>query len=169
MLSKVQLFSSYFLGYTVPWRFWTKGWLNQWINWSMSNKGDCNTAPATPGLLNIKKKEESTISSTKSTPPKESSRFRERERGRERREKGVRRRRNNHFISNRSFWYFSCIIATRRYGLLREPTSSSCGGLRPLSEVFFCPLGKKTNYYAFWANFRQFWFPVETLVTLKII
>ena len=28
---------------------WTKGWMNQWIN----DGGDCWTAPATPGLLNL--------------------------------------------------------------------------------------------------------------------
>ena len=33
----------------VSWRFWTKGWPTQFVNY----KGDCRTAPATPGLLNI--------------------------------------------------------------------------------------------------------------------
>ena len=40
-------------------------------------------------------------------------------------------------------------------------------GLRP--RVFFALRAKKTNYYAFLANFRQFWLPVVTLVTLKRI
>ena len=43
---------------------------------------------------------------------------------------------------------------TRRYGPLCGPTSSSCGGLRPSSEGFFCPSGKKRPYYAVLANFR---------------
>ena len=65
---------------------------------------------------------------------------------------------------------FSIFSQTRRYGTLRRPTYSSCGGLRPSAEGFFCPSGKKTNHYAFfWANFRQFLFPVVTLVTLKRI
>ena len=29
------------------------------------------------------------------------------------------------------------IIYTRRYGLLRGPTSSSCGGLQPCAKAFF--------------------------------
>ena len=32
---------------------------------------------------------------------------------------------------------FTAFINTRRYGPLRGPTSSSCGGLRPSSEAFF--------------------------------
>ena len=60
-------------------------------------------------------------------------------------------------------------IHTRRYGPLRGPTSSSCGGLRPLAKGFFGPLCKKKNLLCFWANFRQFWCPVVTLVTLKRI
>jgi hypothetical protein len=33
---------------------------------------------------------------------------------------------------------------TRRYGPLRGPTSSSCGGLQPLAEAFFA-LRQKTK------------------------
>ena len=58
---------------------------------------------------------------------------------------------------------------TRRYGPLCGPTSSSCGGLQPFTKGLFCPSGKKTNYYAFLTNLRQFWFPVVSLVTLKRI
>ena len=50
----------------------------------------------------------------------------------------------------------SIIKMTRRYGPLRGPTSSSCGGLQPLAEGFFCPLGKKRAYYAVLAHFCQF-------------
>ena len=32
---------------------WTKGWVNQSINQSITDGGDCRTAPATPGLLKI--------------------------------------------------------------------------------------------------------------------
>ena len=46
------------------------------------------------------------------------------------------------------------IILTRRYGTLRRPTSSSCGGLRPSAEGFFGPSGKKRPYYTVLANFR---------------
>ena len=42
----------------------------------------------------------------------------------------------------------SSCIATRRYGPLRRPTSSSCGGLWPSAVGFFCPSGKKRAYYA---------------------
>ena len=53
---------------------------------------------------------------------------------------------------------------TRRYGPLRGPTSSSCGGLHPSSEAFFALLEKRT-YYAVLAHFRPFWSSVVTLVT----
>ena len=33
---------------------------------------------------------------------------------------------------------------TRRYGPLRGPTSSSCGGLRPSAEAFFALQAKKS-------------------------
>ena len=49
ILSKFQLPNSYGLVLTVSWRFWTKGSLNE----LMSDGGDCRTAPATLGLLNI--------------------------------------------------------------------------------------------------------------------
>ena len=48
------------------------------------------------------------------------------------------------------------ITTTRRYGPLRGPTSSSCGGLRPSTEGFFSPSGKKRAYYAVLAHFWQF-------------
>ena len=51
---------------------------------------------------------------------------------------------------------FYLLPKTRRYGPLRGPTFSSCGGLRPLAKVFFCPLGKKIDYYADLAHFRSF-------------
>ena len=38
------------------------------------------------------------------------------------------------------------IIFTRRYGLLRGPTSSSCGGLQPCAVAFF--RAKKRAYHA---------------------
>ena len=37
----------------------------------------------------------------------------------------------------------SDIIYTRRYGPLRGPTSSSCGGLRPPAEAFFALRAKR--------------------------
>ena len=43
---------------------------------------------------------------------------------------------------------FPQLADTRRYGPLRGPTSSSCGGLR-----LFCPSGKKRAYYAALAHF----------------
>ena len=46
-LSKFQLPRSFSLGWTVSWRFWTKGWFNEW----MSDKGLWRTARASPGLL----------------------------------------------------------------------------------------------------------------------
>ena len=47
-------------------------------------------------------------------------------------------------------------------GPLWWPTFSSCGGLRPLSEILFCPFGSN-NY----AVFALFWCAVVTLVTLS--
>ena len=41
----------------------------------------------------------------------------------------------------------TCFNTTRRCGPLRGPSSSSCGGLRPSAEVFFCPSGKKRSFY----------------------
>ena len=48
--------------------------------------------------------------------------------------------------------------STRGYGLLRGPTSSSCGGLRPRLRLFLL-LGqkKKRAYYAVMAHFKPFW------------
>ena len=45
---------------------------------------------------------------------------------------------------------------TKRYGPLRGPTSSSCGGIRPSADGFFCPSGKKRAYYAVLAHFWHF-------------
>ena len=51
-------------------------------------------------------------------------------------------------------WNLACtIMSTRRYGPLRGPTSSSCGGLRPR---LFCPLGKERAFYAVLAHFWRF-------------
>ena len=36
---------------------------------------------------------------------------------------------------------------TRKYGLLRSPTSISCGGIQPLAETFFA-LGQQKAYHA---------------------
>ena len=60
------------------------------------------------------------------------------------------------------------LMITRRYGPLREPTSSSCGGLRPLAEVFFALRAKEELIMLFWAIFGIFWCPVVTLVTFSI-
>ena len=53
---------------------------------------------------------------------------------------------------------------TRRYGLLRGPTSSSCGGLWPSAEAFFALRARKE---LFWPIFGIFWCPVVTLVTFS--
>ena len=45
------------------------------------------------------------------------------------------------------------ITITRRYGPLGGPTFSSCRGLWPTADGFFCPLGKKNR---FWCCFDQF-------------
>ena len=66
-------------------------------------------------------------------------------------------------ISESRFLKKYYIITTRRYGPLRGHTSAFG------QECFFALQTKETNYYDFWANFRQFWFPVVTLVTLKRI
>ena len=48
---------------------------------------------------------------------------------------------------------FVLLRNTRRYSPLSGPTSSSCGGLRPLAKVFL-PYGqKKRAYYAVLAHF----------------
>ena len=56
---------------------------------------------------------------------------------------------------------------TRRYGPLRGPTSSSCGGLRPLAEAFFALRAKKELVMLFLPIFGDFWCPVETVVTFS--
>ena len=53
---------------------------------------------------------------------------------------------------------------TRYAGLLLDPAEGV--GLWPR---VFLPFKQKKNYHAFLANFRQFLFPVVTLVTLKRI
>ena len=63
--------------------------------------------------------------------------------------------------------FTSEIMNTRRYGPLRGPTSSSCGGLRPSAEAFFALRAKKELIMLFWPIFGIFWCPVVTLVTLK--
>ena len=45
------------------------------------------------------------------------------------------------------------IRETRRYGLLRGPTSSSCGGLWPSAEAFFALRAKKELFMLFWPIF----------------
>ena len=47
-----QVPSSYGLGWTVSWIFWTKGSPNESMNKLINDKGVYRTAPATPGLLN---------------------------------------------------------------------------------------------------------------------
>ena len=62
------------------------------------------------------------------------------------------------------FLFLKILEDTARYaGLFLAPAEGF--GLRP--NVFFGLWAKKINCYAFLANFRQFWFPVVTLVTLK--
>ena len=52
-LSKYQLPSSYGLGVMMIRRFGGKGSLTELMNELFNHKGDCRTAPATPGLVNI--------------------------------------------------------------------------------------------------------------------
>ena len=56
---------------------------------------------------------------------------------------------------------------TRRYGPLRGPTSSSCGGLRPPAEAFFALRAKKELFMLFWPVVGDFWCPVVTVVTFS--
>ena len=58
-------------------------------------------------------------------------------------------------------------IPTRRYGPLRGPTSSSCGGLRPSAESFLTFGQKRELIMLFWTIFGNFWCPVVTLVTFS--
>ena len=50
------------------------------------------------------------------------------------------------FILLKSCWFYLFLLksATRRYGSLRGPTSSSCGGLWPLAGAFL-PFGQKKS------------------------
>ena len=41
---------------------------------------------------------------------------------------------------------------TRRCGPLRGPSSSSCGGLWPSAEAFFCPSRKKKSFMSVLAH-----------------
>ena len=53
-------------------------------------------------------------------------------------------------------------IMTRRYGPLSGPTSSSCGGLRPLAEAFFAKaFREKRVYYSVLALKSSPVFPVS--------
>ena len=59
-------------------------------------------------------------------------------------------------------------MTTKRCGPLRGPSSSSCGGLQPLAEAFFCPPGKKRSFYiCFGQHFGHFWRSVVTSVTFS--
>ena len=51
IISKCVVPDFYILGETVFGRFFHKGWVSELINKSMSDKGVCRTAPATPGLI----------------------------------------------------------------------------------------------------------------------
>ena len=55
---------------------------------------------------------------------------------------------------------YSNLLITRRYGLLRVPTSSSCGGfcLRP---------GQKKSLWCCFSPLGRFWCSVVSLVTLR--
>ena len=66
-----------------------------------------------------------------------------------------------------SFYALPPVKRTRRYGPLRGPTSSSCGGLRPSAEAFFALWAKKEIIMLFWPSFGHFWCPVVTLVTFS--
>ena len=61
---------------------------------------------------------------------------------------GLMKRLDSMFRLSHSNWPNDCCAAflggTRRYGLLRGPSSSSCGGLRPR---FFLPFGQKRAFY----------------------
>ena len=58
------------------------------------------------------------------------------------------------WVLGRLAWKLKSIFSTtRRYGPLRGPTSSSCGGLRPR---LFLPFGQKRAYYAVLAHFWHF-------------
>ena len=47
-------------------------------------------------------------------------------------------------------------MSLKNSGPLRGPTSTSCGGLRPLDQAFFALLAKKRAYHAVLARFMQF-------------
>ena len=51
ILSKCQVPSSYGLGVKLLWQFLEKGWLYQWNNEVINDKGVFWTTPATPGLF----------------------------------------------------------------------------------------------------------------------
>ena len=52
----------------------------------------------------------------------------------------------------------------RRYGPLREPTSSSCGGLGPLAEALFALWAKTSRFGPLYAIFLR---TVITIVTFS--
>ena len=56
---------------------------------------------------------------------------------------------------------------TRRYGPLRGPTSSSCGGLWPLAKAFFALRPKKQLIKMFWPVFGDFWCSVVNFETFS--
>ena len=56
-----------------------------------------------------------------------------------------------------SFRTFSLKNKTRRYGLLCEPSSRSCGGLRPLADVFLPFAQKKYLIMLVWPILGHFW------------
>ena len=58
-------------------------------------------------------------------------------------------------------------ICTRRYGPLRGPISSSCGGLRSSVETFFGLRAWKSFFMQFWNILGHFWCPVVSLVTFS--
>ena len=52
--------------------------------------------------------------------------------------------------------YLLVLIMTRRYGPLRGPTFSSCGGLRPSDKAFFALRAKKKLIKTFSSNLSKF-------------
>ena len=75
---------------------------------------------------------------------------------------------NSYSVIDWCYWqYFFCVQHTRRYGPLRGPTSSSCGGLRPSAEAFFALRARNELFMLFWPIYGDFWCPVVTVVTLS--
>ena len=67
ILSKFQLSSSNGLGFMMLWISGGKGslthWINELIKELINDEAVCRTAPATPGLLKIRHKEENYVNS----------------------------------------------------------------------------------------------------------